>query len=95
MKKLYALVKDPYNNNTVSLIERDDYNTKAAFKADLKANGYVVKRISTVRDMYCLEHGYESFRAMFPKCILDMYFEDPELWKSEIADYEAVKAMEH
>lgn len=94
MKKLTALVKDTYTNKVI-LIERDTYNTKASFEADLKANGYIVKRISTVRDMYAIDHGYASFSDMYPKCILKMWYENPALWASEIADYELAKALEH
>lgn len=89
--KLSAFVKDR-ETKELTVIERDDYSTKAAFTADLKANGYIVKRISNKRDLAAQDHGFESFAAM--KKLSSMYIENPTLWAKELKQLAEIAAIE-
>lgn len=44
MKKLYAVVKEK-GSKDYQLIERDCYSSKKEYESDLRANGYMVRKI--------------------------------------------------
>lgn len=59
---LLAIVKD---NGEIMTIERDTYNSKQAFKKDLKDNGYTVTKILDNRDLKVRETGrFSSFKEL-------------------------------